>query len=528
LEKRSSWAIHAVRLFLLSAFLGALYISGRNLYFGWMIARQRTMPVFFWTVDVLLVVLLILLLVWFVSFARRQRGVGDPRRFVMWVLLVCGSLIVGEIATEYGWYKAGQVVLRDVKAKVLAAGYHLDLQPQMEILPEEQNSVAWIEKALRVPSMACIYSPDPGKEPSEKTFLRWKNEKEFWSEFQKETGRDGLKEEMKSAAEKSLRKHGDALSCLEKAYSVHRCDWKRDPNDLGKEENVFHPMSFHFQLARLLICRAVIRLDKGREKEAITDLLRASFLGESCVQNTSLAGCLIGSAIQRMVMQTIDGYFLPRVRGSVLALGILPALDMESARKSYLHAMEYEYFIFPHWIESKFYFAPSKNTEDKGDNQNAFSFPKNILRMGIFDLVYPFDFATQYADHLERMKVYDLEYSQLGPAWERVGTISHEPSLDTYRKALECDAEYRLAETAIRIKVFKERKGRWPRAFDEVEGLTKEKITDPFTDSFSFIMRLNGKGLILYSVGIDGIDNGGISKNTDKPQSEYDLVWKVE
>jgi hypothetical protein len=58
--------------------------------------------------------------------------------------------------------------------------------------------------------------------------------------------------------------------------------------------------------------------------------------------------------------------------------------------------------------------------------------------------------------------------------------------------------------------------------------LTKEKTTDPFADASPLIMKASGKGLIIYSVGIDGVDNGGISKNIDKPQTEYDLVWKLD
>ncbi len=68
-------------------------------------------------------------------------------------------------------------------------------------------------------------------------------------------------------------------------------------------------------------------------------------------------------------------------------------------------------------------------------------------------------------------------------------------------------AAVHAGQTAIAIERFRQERGQLPQSLDELK-LPNAKTVDPFTgQSVLFLMRDNG--YIVYSVGVDAMDDGG-------------------
>jgi hypothetical protein len=93
-------------------------------------------------------------------------------------------------------------------------------------------------------------------------------------------------------------------------------------------------------------------------------------------------------------------------------------------------------------------------------------------------------------------------------------------SLNSYIRSEKYIAHVQLARLAIRLKGWKATKGGYPKGLEEL-GLAPEYITDPFSGE-GLIYRTRGDGFIIYSVGVNQEDDGGICTG-DK---DKDIVWE--
>ena len=99
------------------------------------------------------------------------------------------------------------------------------------------------------------------------------------------------------------------------------------------------------------------------------------------------------------------------------------------------------------------------------------------------------------------------------------------------RRANEVIAQQRLALTALALESFQNENHKLPEDLEELAPKFLEEIPeDPFT-GIELEYRRTGKGYLLYSLGPDREDNGGLEK-ADKKQSEdkqsYDITFTVE
>lgn len=108
-------------------------------------------------------------------------------------------------------------------------------------------------------------------------------------------------------------------------------------------------------------------------------------------------------------------------------------------------------------------------------------------------------------------------------------------SLSAYAGAVfrenEGIAHQRLALTALILESFRNETGRLPETLEELTPKYFEEVPeDPFT-GMELAYRRTDKGYLIYSVGSDREDNGGLEKE-DKKQSDdkqsYDITFTVE
>jgi hypothetical protein len=82
-------------------------------------------------------------------------------------------------------------------------------------------------------------------------------------------------------------------------------------------------------------------------------------------------------------------------------------------------------------------------------------------------------------------------------------------------------AEVRITRAGLALVRYRAERGAWPERLD---ALGLEKVDDPFAEGV-LRYRPEGEGFVLYSVGEDEKDNGGVAKE-GKQEKDFDIVWR--
>lgn len=106
------------------------------------------------------------------------------------------------------------------------------------------------------------------------------------------------------------------------------------------------------------------------------------------------------------------------------------------------------------------------------------------------------------------------------------------PAIDSCAQAVQrSHAQQRCAIAMIAAERFRKKNNRWPQSLDELvaAGLLKSVLTDPY-DGKPLRLKPTDDSLIIYSVGPDGNDNGGLLDRSkpNKAGTDYGLqLWDV-
>src|SRR5205814_10211529 len=92
-------------------------------------------------------------------------------------------------------------------------------------------------------------------------------------------------------------------------------------------------------------------------------------------------------------------------------------------------------------------------------------------------------------------------------------------------------AQLRCAIAALAAERYRRQAGRWPDSLDALvtAGLLKEVPADPFADGPLKLKKLPD-GLVIYSVGVDRSDDGGVIDRKDPARKGADVgfqLWDV-
>jgi hypothetical protein len=166
-----------------------------------------------------------------------------------------------------------------------------------------------------------------------------------------------------------------------------------------------------------------------------------------------------------------------------------------------------------------------------------------ILRLiGYYDLDYG-AYLIGMKNAIERLHELPPENLRAGAYLARVGeaSVKHRRTLSglvlsgyasTARRENEGTAMQHLALTALAIERFAGANGHFPNQLADLADklLSSEALEDPFS-GFALIYRPTEHGYILYSVGPDRQDNGGLEpsrKNESDDKASYDITFIVE
>jgi hypothetical protein len=146
------------------------------------------------------------------------------------------------------------------------------------------------------------------------------------------------------------------------------------------------------------------------------------------------------------------------------------------------------------------------------------------------------DVASAVRSHLLLVRAMALPYPQRRDEYPKTldrtlstGWVLADYALPQYTnvqdKVFVGVAELRLARAALEAVNFKEAKGRWPNSIEELSGPSGAKaFEDPFAAAPLKLVR-DKNGLVIYSVGPDGKDDGGAAYDADKKTG--DLSWRL-
>jgi hypothetical protein len=130
------------------------------------------------------------------------------------------------------------------------------------------------------------------------------------------------------------------------------------------------------------------------------------------------------------------------------------------------------------------------------------------------------DLATIVAntplDTINASRVWD---QQRAPLWRDAGLLSRilmAPGGNVARRVAEVDVYAQVNNTAIAARRLYLRTSQLPKTLDELvsAGLMKEAPIDPFSGR-SLLMKVHENEVVIYSVGADGLDNGGDDQRDD-------------
>jgi hypothetical protein len=321
-----------------------------------------------------------------------------------------------------------------------------------------------------------------------------------------------------------LSDNAEALRLLHQAAAMKSC---RYPIDLTKGMTTpLHHLNSVRQGARLLYLEAIQHTDKQESQEAVESVLASLALSRSLNQEPMIISYLVHVACQGIALDSLErilnGTSLTDDQLAKLAAGIEESENQQSLTRAFVGERCCGLGYFEGLRRGK---MPLKDISSIWDEEPVWSFflipiyratgllelderqYLDIMEQYVQDAQLPLPegieashAAGEKANHLSRLRIVSRA---LLPAFDRVVI-----------KEGRCDAKIRDAEAALAIERYRLVNGRLPTQLsDLVPTFLRSVPSDPF-DGKPLRYKTLSNGYMVYSVGDDREDNGGVEKNS--------------
>ena len=342
-----------------------------------------------------------------------------------------------------------------------------------------------------------------------------------------------------------LARHAATLDLIRRAADRDTCRYQRDWTRPSYEMLLPELQSLR-NVARLLVLEARREAADGNAADALHDVARIQRIGRHAASEPILISNLVGIAIDTMALETL-AQVLPTLRKSDLA-----ALDSSDIR---------DLVTTPPAMASHYYGEEAFGLSVFADvSDNQLSVPTltdllingqpqpSTLRMLPLSLLYRvFFLPADLAGYRSIMAQYQAAASRTEPypdLTKRIDTIETQtrdrspgiltsmvvPALGAVFKAQTRSVAHHRAATAL-VAATKERleTGAVPETFDELAAqLVPPASRDPFTADQPLFMKQTDDGLLVYSIGPDGEDDGGpVAPGADKVEGNDDIGLRM-
>jgi hypothetical protein len=433
--------------------------------------------------------------------ARRR-----SRRRSVAVAALCLLAVVATASLIF--HRAGSIrVKREVDA-IRAAGEPVtfaELDALRKRIPDDQNSARTIEPLLK-------------RLPTSQPTLPFQNNRSAWSELG-----ERLSPEMLAVARQYLELVNDLLASLHEAVRFPEGAFA-----VGWTQDGFSTMLPHLgplrQCGRMVCFEAFVRAQQGQADAAAAGVVDALRLAASLRDEPILVSQLVRGAMQDNAIAVFE-QVLSITRPSDAAIDAVAAelarapVDLEMYRMAMLGERC-----------SVIAFLQSLRGGNAGGIAMALGAPKSadLLRLvpGYIELNeqrclqlarrYVAATALPMPEFLREMKTLDAVPAQNSPFYIVARLISPQFGQSAKTYVGHC-VRARVALAAVEAEKSHRRQGRWPASLEELCGDPKRIPLDPFNGDQPLRYRRTDTGCVIYSVGQNGIDEGGMPGMVGRP-----------
>jgi hypothetical protein len=431
------------------------------------------------------------------------------------------------------WYAGAWWRLHQTKAEILAAGLPTT---EAEVIPQEipadSNATPLLVAMQKIwhdlKDYEGFIKASPGADDAERNPLMFDAAR--WGQLQAEMQKPELQKIFRLLAEASRRPS---------AY------FERDYSNAMLIE--MEPLVSMLPAVQLLCARAWLAARQGDQKDAANDLLICSGLSSFGLQDILLIGWLVGVAVDNLSINTAQLVISALPPGSFImdewkALGDSWLKHEGEARAQLCEVLDAERVIYGGYV----FEGAMQGRLSLGDlvvdtmfiddpSPRATEWRKT---MGAYQTIWKPLVLSDYVAYLQMMQSIRSEvknasqgqhvaepkkFSASVPKWALLTRLSA-PVFDGIPERLaEYEVNLQLGRLGLDLENFRSREGKYPASLQDL-GLPDERITDPFTGR-PFIYRAENDNVLVYSLGFDRKDDGGLHA----PRKErHDIVWRVE
>jgi hypothetical protein len=336
----------------------------------------------------------------------------------------------------------------------------------------------------------------------------------------------------------------EAQSALEPGRKLSSMPWGRYPIKWSKDAlgTLLQEQQNARTVAELLRYDVLLRSQAIDLKDALSSVQALANVGRSLGDEPLSISCLIRMACDRLTVKALEGVLAQGEVDSRQLAEFQRRLEDESRQPLQVIAARGDRAILHRFLEV---------TEAHGIDRADYQLKTSALGPYFDDFI---DGATAVQAHPEHLRYATacVEIAKL-PPWEQRGqfpTIAKpQAALPALLVALnrggEPDkmmvafhswlAQLRCAAIALQVEQFRLAEGRWPNKLNELVPKYMPRVPrDPFEGKSLQIRRLQSpsmSGVVVYSVGPDGIYDGGSLERTNQQTTAADIgfrLWDVK
>ncbi len=327
--------------------------------------------------------------------------------------------------------------------------------------------------------------------------------------------------------EEFLADNEEALELLYDGAKIKHC---RYPIDFMQGMNVLLPnLSENKRCVQLLCLKAMLDAESGRADLFIEDFQVASALADSRRNEPTLISQLVRIACLSFTVKSAE-YAVNRVEFDDEQLGGLIRLMTDAEDTDAMlratageRPMMMDYLLHPndypgisgiHPIGLAVYSATGLNKSGLLEYMDYYENNISALRLPLHERIAAIKKAEEKMDKLPWYHALIEEF---------VFAAGKVTELD-----LRCIAYLRVGRVGLAAWRYRQAKGKLPGTLAELApGYIEAVPLDPF-DGAALKYKFLDKGYVVYSVGMDGVDNDGTERTAENRKGEHDIIFTVE
>ena len=446
-----------------------------------------------------------------------------------WLRVPLGALALAAVAW-LAWYGLARWQLERTKDSLRAAGLPMTTEEVIPApIPEDENAASLLERAepmwIELKSRGDFVDARVGSNAPE--LAPEKFDQDRLAQLQAQMQRPDTQELFRLMQDAARR----PAAVFDRDYA------KGAAVDIG-------PLNPLFSAVQFFGTKAWLAAREGNQKDAADDLLTVSRLASFALRDVLLLGWIIGASFDQLSITSAQSVIAELPPGSFRkqdwqALDDSWAQHAAAARDNLVGSMDGERVLVAMWMLEQVISGQLLLRQEVPKVVNAW-YPDETGRVrwmtGFYETALAPLLVSDYAAYL-RLMLSVRETVQNGrtgasaeesfarnvPGWALIAR-KLASSYDGTRKLLEdYEVNLQLGRLGLALEDFRSHEGKYPATLPDL-GLPEATITDPFTGR-PFIYRTERDNVLVYSVGFDREDDGGVPRASG---GRRDLVWRIE